>query len=48
MTRPISLKEEHKQRDAADESHRAVTRSWAPNDGEKLIRNPFILTTLYP
>ena len=28
----MSLKEEHKQRDAADESYRAVTRSWAPND----------------
>jgi hypothetical protein len=27
MRPPISLKEEHKQRDAADESHRAVNRS---------------------
>ena len=26
MRQPISLKEEHKQRDAADESHRAVNR----------------------
>jgi hypothetical protein len=30
MRPPISLNDEHKQRDAADESHRAVTRSWAP------------------
>jgi hypothetical protein len=31
MRQPISLKEEHKQRDAADESHRAVNRSRASN-----------------
>lgn len=48
MPPPISLKEEHKQRDAADESHRAVTRSWAPNDEQELISNHFLLTALYP
>jgi hypothetical protein len=34
----MSLKEEHKQRAAADESHRAVTRSWAPNDEGLALR----------
>jgi len=48
MRPPISLKDEHKQRDAADESYRAVTRSWAPNNEGRLIPNHFILTALYP
>jgi hypothetical protein len=48
MRPPISLNEEHKQRDAADESHRAVTRSWAPKDEASLFPKHFILTTLYP
>jgi hypothetical protein len=39
----ISLKGEHKQRDAADESHRAVTRSWAP----KTMKDSSIQTILF-
>jgi hypothetical protein len=39
MLPPMSLKEEHKQRDAADESHRAVTRSWAPMMKDSFIPN---------
>jgi hypothetical protein len=44
----MSLKDEHKQRDAADESHRAVTRSWAPKDEGEFNPNHFIFDTFYP